>query len=127
MTPTEVLRIVFERFRTGDRDGAVALFHKDATFTYNGPGVLHGTYVGHDAIQRFWASQDRFSGGFVPELLDLGESDLHAFLLVRIGEPPGPSFLRVVVYEVHDGLITAARVFEDDPEAAQQFFASNAP
>lgn len=125
MTPTEVLRIVFERFRTGDRDGAVALFHKDATFIYNGPGGLHGTYVGHDAIKRFWASQDRLSGGFVPEFLDLGESDRHAFLLVRIGEPPGPSFLRVVVYEIDAGLITAARVFDDDPAAARQFFGSN--
>ncbi len=75
MTPTEVLRIVFERFQNGDRDGAVALFHEDAAFIYSGPGSLHGTRVGHDAIQRFWTTQDRLSGGCAPELIDLGESD----------------------------------------------------
>lgn len=125
MTPTDVLRIVFERFRAGDRDGAIALFHRDAPCTYSGPGGLHGTYVGHDGIQRFWALQDRLAGGgLVPEFIDLGESGRRAFLLVRIGKPPGPSFLRVVVYEIDDGLITAARVFEDDPVSAQAFFGS---
>ncbi len=125
MTPIEVLRAMFERFRAGHRDDAVTHFSDDATFTYNGPGGLHGTYVGHDAIQRFWAAQDRLSGGFDPQLVDLGESDRNAFLLVRIGEPPGPSFLRVVVYEIDAGRITAARVFEDDPTAAREFFGAD--
>lgn len=39
MTPTDVLRAVFEHFRAGDRTAAVALFHRDASFTYTVPAA----------------------------------------------------------------------------------------
>jgi ketosteroid isomerase-like protein len=118
-----LIRELFRLFTSGDRQGAVALFAEDAVFRYPGPGPLHGDHRGRSGILDFWAQQDRLSGGVRPEMLDLVVGDRNAFLLVRIGrEDGGPSWLRVVVYEISEGKIVGARVFEDDPSAAQAFF-----
>ena len=120
----EVIAKLFDLFVRGDREGAVGLFAEDAVFWYPGPGPLHGGYRGHDGILRFWSEQDRYSGDrFRPELVDLGAGDRNVFALVRMGPQDGTnSWMRVVVYEVSDGEITGARVFEDDPAAADAFF-----
>lgn len=122
--PNETLiRELFSRFTRGDRHGAVALFAEDAVFRYPGPGRLHGDHRRKDGILDFWALQDRLSGGVRPGMLDLVAGDRNVFLLVRMGqEGEGPSWLRVVVYEISNGKIAGARVFEDDPSAAQAFF-----
>lgn len=120
----DLIRRLFDVFRRGDREGAAALFAEDAVFSYPGPGPLHGEHRGRDGILRFWAEQDRCSGGAVrPEALDLVAGDRNVYLLVRMGHEDGKrSWLRVVVYEVSDGRIAGARVFEDDPAAAEAFF-----
>jgi ketosteroid isomerase-like protein len=124
-TPEDVVRLLFQRFTSGDRQGAVELFHPDAVFACAAPGPLHGEHRGHGGILRFWSEQDRLAGGRVqPQLLDLAASDRNVFLLVRLGGAPRPNWRRVVVYPVADGRITGARVFEDDPEAAAAFFAA---
>lgn len=120
----ELFMRLFDAYRQGDREAAARFFSPDAHFHYAGPGQLHGVYVGHDGIRGFWAAQDRLSGGaFLPQLLDLIASDRAVFIRVRItptdGEPP---FQRVVVYEIGDGAITEARVFEEDPVAAAAYF-----
>jgi ketosteroid isomerase-like protein len=126
--PNEVLlREVFDAFTRGDRQQAVAFFAEDAVFHYPGPGPLHGDHHGRDGILHFWAEQDRCSAGFRPQMLDLVATDRNIFLLVRIGhERSKTSWLRVVVYEVSDGKIAAARVFEEDSAAAGAFFAHEA-
>ncbi len=122
----DMFRRLFDAFRQGDRQTAVRFFSPDAEFHYSGPGALHGVHVGHEGILGFWAAQDRLSGGgFLPELLDLVASDRAVFIRVRITPTDGtPAFQRVVVYLVGDGLITEARVFEEDPVAAQAFFSA---
>ncbi|CAN5840513.1 hypothetical protein BH23CHL8_BH23CHL8_13570 [soil metagenome] len=124
----ELLRRVFDTFRRGDRDAVAAMFAEDAAFSYPGPGALHGEYRGRAEIIRFWAAQDRHSGGeFQPQLLDLVAGGRNVFLMVRIACADGTgAWIRVVVYEIADGLIAAARVFEDDPAAAEAFFSLGA-
>jgi ketosteroid isomerase-like protein len=125
MHPNEELFMrLFDAYRQGDREAAVRSFSTDAVFHYAGPGPLHGTYVGHDGILRFWAAQDLLSGGvFLPQLLDLVASDRAVFIRVRIAPTDdAPPFQRVVVYEIADGKISVARVFEEDPDAAAAFF-----
>jgi ketosteroid isomerase-like protein len=118
-----LIRELFSLFSRGDREGAVTLFAEDAVFRYVGPGPLHGEHRGRGGILDFWAQQDRLSGGVRPELLDLVASDRCAFLLVRMGhEGKGPSWLRLVVYEIADGQIAEARVFEEDLFVTQAFF-----
>lgn len=100
-------------------------FAEDAVFRYAGPGTLHGDHRGRAAIVRFWAEQDRACGGvFMPELVDLVAGDRNVFLMVRIpSADEGPPWFRVVVYEIGEGEIVGARVFEGDLGAAEAFFA----
>lgn len=125
MHPNEDLfRQLLEAWGRGDRVATAGFFAEDAVFCYPGSGPLHGEYRGRAEIIRFWAEQDRCSAGrFRPEFLDLVASDLNVFLLVRLGaEDEGDPWMRVVVYEYSDGEIVRARVFEDDPAAAEVFF-----
>jgi uncharacterized protein len=114
----------FDIFRGGRRDEAVAFFTEDAVFRYPGPGPLHGDWRGRDGVLRFWAEQDRCSGGeFRPEMVDLVAGDRNVYLLVRIASEEGSgSWMRVVVYEMSNGRISGARVFEADPNAETVFF-----
>ena len=120
----DLIRRLFDAFRRGDREEAVALFAEDAVFRYPGHGPLHGDHRGRAGIVRYWAEQDRLSGGeFRPEPLDLVAGDRYVYLLVRIAPGDGTRpWLRIVVYEVSNGLIAGARVFEEDPAAAHAFF-----
>lgn len=124
-----LLRQVFETFRRGDREAVSRMFSEDAIFSYPGPGTLHGEYLGRTEIIRFWAAQDRHSGGaFQPRMLDLVAGEQNVFLMVRIGPEDGAgAWNRVVVYGIADGLIATARVFEDDPAAAEAFFSREVP
>lgn len=125
MHPNEqLLRQVFDTFRSGDRQATAGMFTEDAVFRYAGPGPLHGEWRGRDAVMGFWAEQDRHSGDdFQPEMLDLVAGDRNVFLLVRISHAESSeAFTRVVVYEIADGMISGARVFEEDPSAAEAFF-----
>jgi ketosteroid isomerase-like protein len=126
--PNEVLfRQLLEAWGRGDREATAGFFSEDVVFSYPGPGPLHGDYQGWDGLLRFWADQDRFSGGgFKPEFLDLVTGDRHIFLLGRVGASTDRPWIRVVVYEVADGSIVAARVLEDDPEASEAFFSRDA-
>lgn len=119
-----MIRQLFDAFRRGDREEAVALFAEDAVFRYPGPGPLHGDHRGRSEILHYWAEQDRLSGGETrPEMLDLVAGDRNVYLLVRMGrEDQEGSWMRVVVYEVSEGSIVGARVFEGDPAAAVAFF-----
>jgi len=119
---------LFQVFRSGDRDAASRLFTEDAVFHYDGPGPIHGEWRGRDGIIAFWAAQDRHSGGELrPELVDLVAGDRTVFLLVRFPRADGSgTWMRIAVYEVSDGAITGARVFESDPEAAVAFFSRGA-
>jgi hypothetical protein len=68
-----------------------------------------------------WAEQDRVAGGeFRPEFVDLVTGGSRGFLLVSI-PPSGRSeeWMRVVVYEIEDGVIAGAT--EDDPVAVGRF------
>jgi len=123
----DLLMRVFDAFSRGDRDGTAAFFAEDAVFRYPGPGPLHGEYRGRGEILRFWAEQDRCSGGeFRPELLDLVAGDRNVYLLVRIAARDGTgAWMRVVVYEIQDELIAGARVFEEDPASAVAFFSKD--
>lgn len=117
----ELIRRLFETYRSGDRSATAGFFAEDAVFRYAGIGGLHG---GREAIMRFWAEQDRLSGTvFMPVLVDLVAGDRNVFLLVQIVPADGgPSWQRVVVYEIADGAIAGASVFEADPLAAEAFF-----
>lgn len=58
-------------------------------------------------------------------MLDLVAGDRNVYLLVRIAPDDAKrSWMRVVVYEVLNGAIVGARVFEDDPTSADVFFSS---
>ena len=49
--------------------------------------------------------------------------DRHVFLLVQIApEAHQRAWLRVVAYEIADGEISGAQVFEGDPAAADSYF-----
>jgi ketosteroid isomerase-like protein len=122
--PNETLvRQLFDLFRKGDRERAVTLFSKDAVFSYPAQGPLHGEWKGHEGILNFWAEQDRCAGGtFKPELLDLAAGDRAVFLLVRIAQDDTLRWTRVVVYDILNGEIANARVYEGDPVAAETFF-----
>lgn len=123
--PNEALiRRLFEVYRSGDREAAAGLFAEDAVFRYPGPGPLHGDHRGREGIIRFWSEQDRAAGGaFTPELVDLAAGDRHVFLLVQIApEADQRAWLRVVAYEITDGQISGAQVFEGDPAAADSYF-----
>lgn len=119
-----VMREVFARYFRGDREGAAALFAPDALFQYPAPGPLHGDYHGRDGVRAFWAAQDRFAGQvFRPRLLDLAATQETVFLLVEAGDQEH-CWQRVVVYEVADGAVRVATVFEGDPVQAQAYFTS---
>lgn len=120
----ELIRRLFDLFMRGDRQEAVRLFTNDAALAYPSPGPLQGEHRGHAGILSFWSNQDRFSGdAFRPELADLVAGDRHVFLLVRVVPDDGRiPWMRGVAYEIRDGRIAGARVFEDDPEAAEAFF-----
>ncbi len=120
----ELIRGLFDAFRRGDREEAASLFAEDAVFSYPGPGPLHGEWRGRDGIRRLWTEQDRCSAGeFRPEPLDLTAGDRRVYLQVRIAREDGTgSWTRVVAYEVSRGAIAGARVYEDDPVAAEAFF-----
>jgi ketosteroid isomerase-like protein len=120
----DLFRRLCDAYRGGDRDAAVRFFAPDAVIHYSGPGRLHGAHVGHEGILGFAAAQDRLLGGkFLPELLDLVASDRAVFIRVRITPADGaPTFQRVVVCVITDGLISEPRVFEVDPLAAGAFF-----
>jgi ketosteroid isomerase-like protein len=127
--PNETLfRQLLEAWGRGDREATAGFFSEDVVFSYPGPGPLHGDYRGRDELLRFWADQDRYSGGwFKPEFLDLVAGDRYIYLLVRLGAADeGRSWIRVVVYEVADGSIVAARVLEDDPVTSEGFFSRGA-
>jgi uncharacterized protein len=118
-----LIRQLFDQFRRGDREQAVTLFSGDAVFSYPGPGPLNGDWRGREGIISFWSEQDRCSGGeFRPELIDLVAGDRNVFLLVRISQSQSGPWTRVVVYEVLNGQIVNARVYEDDPFVAEAFF-----
>jgi ketosteroid isomerase-like protein len=123
-TNERLLRKLFDTFRRGDREKSVTLFTDDAVFAYPGLGALHGEWRGRAGILNLWAEQDRCSGNrFRPEPPDLVAGDRHVFLMVGISPEDGSRlWRRVVAYEVSDGMITGARVFEDDPAAAEAFF-----
>lgn len=122
----ELFGRMLEVWRSGDRQAAAGFFSEDAVFRYAGPGPLHGDHRGREGIIRFWAEQDRLTGGgFRPEFLDLVASDRRVFLLVRFSNADGSrSFHRVVVYDIEDGVITGALFLEDDPETAVAFFSA---
>ncbi len=119
-----LIRRLFELFGRGDREGAVALFAEDAVFSYPGRGTLHGEWGGRKGILDLWAQQDlRSDGDFRPQMLDLVAGDRNVFLLVRIARADGTgAWTRVVVYQISNGKIASARVFEDDPDMAEAFF-----
>lgn len=55
--------------------------------------------------------------------MNVNLAQIHLFLIIRVTPEGGiGSWRRVVVYEVANGMITAGRVFEDDPVAAEAFF-----
>lgn len=120
----DLIRRLFDTYRTGDRDATARFFAEDAVFRYAAYGPLHGDHRGREAIVRFWAEQDRACGGvFMPELVDLVAGDRNVFLMVRITpQDGGPPWFRVVVYEIVEGSIASAMVFEGDPAAADAFF-----
>jgi hypothetical protein len=120
----ELFRRLLKVWGSGDREGAARFFAEDAVFHYPGPGPLHGEHRGREGILRFWAEQDRLTGGwFRPEFLGLVADDGRVYLLVRfVNADASISFHRTVVYDVEDGAFVAARFFEDDPEAAVAFF-----
>ena len=122
----ELFRRMLEVWGSGDREGATGFFAEDAVFHYPGPGPLHGDHRGREEILRFWAEQDRLTGGgFRPNFLDLVASDRRVFLLVRfVDEERSLSFHRAIVYDVEDGAFVRALFFEDDPEAAAAFFSA---
>lgn len=118
------MREVFARYFRDDREGAAALFAPDAVFRYRAPGPLHGDYHGRDGVREFWAAQDRLAGQeFRPRLLDLASTRETVFLLVEAGDRQH-HWQRVVVYEVTDGAVRTATVFESDPVQAQAYFTS---
>ncbi len=118
---------LFDLFRQGKREQAAALFSENGVFCYPGSGPLHGNWNGRDGIISFWAEQDSCSGGrFRPEMLDIVAGDHRVFLLVRIAQNESFSWSRVVVYEILNGEIASARVYEDDPIAAEAFFSAGA-
>lgn len=119
-----LFRRMVEVWGTGDREGAAGFFAEDVVFHYPGPGPLHGDHRGRDGIIRFWAEQDRLTrGGFRPDFLGLAADDNRVYLLVRFEAADASiSFHRAAVYDVKDGVFTAARFFEDDPAAAVAFF-----
>ena len=119
-----LFRRLVEVWGSGDRDGAAGFFAEDAVFHYPGPGPLQGDHHGREGIIRFWAEQDRLTGGgFRPEFLGLVADDHRVYLLVRFENAEASiSFHRAVVYDVQDGVFVSARFFEDDPEAAVAFF-----
>jgi ketosteroid isomerase-like protein len=120
------MREVFARYFRGDRDGAAALFAADAIFRYPAPGPLHGDYRGRGGVRKFWAAQDRFGGRvFAPRLVDLAAARERVFLLVEAGDERH-HWQRVVVYEVADGAVRMATVFEADPVQARAYFTSAA-
>ena len=120
----DLIRELFDCFRSGDRAAAARLFAEDAVFHYDGPGPINGEWRGRDGIIAFWEAQDRHSGGELkPEMVDLVAGDRNVFLMVRFPRSDGAgTWMRVVVYEIADKTITGARVFEGDPEAAMAFF-----
>jgi pimeloyl-ACP methyl ester carboxylesterase/ketosteroid isomerase-like protein len=122
--PNEILiRQLFDMFREGQREQAVTLFSEDAVFSYPAQGPLNGEWKGQEGILSFWAEQDRCSGGkFEPELLDLVAGERNVFLLVRIAQHESLRWTRVVVYEILNGAIANARVYEGDSTAAKAFF-----
>lgn len=128
-SPNETsFRQLLDTWGRGDRKATSRFFAEDVVFSYPGPGPLHGEYRGREQLLHFWAEQDRCSSGrFKPEFLDLVAGDRNLFLLVRLGASSGDrQWTRVVVYEYSDGVIVRARVFEDDPAAAEAFFSQGA-
>lgn len=120
-----LIRRLFDLFRQGEREQAAALFSEDGVFCYPGSGPLHGNWNGSEGVISFWAEQDSCSGGrFLPEMLDIVAGDHRVFLLVRIVQNESFSWSRVVVYEILSGEIKNARVYEDDPSAAETFFST---
>ncbi len=119
-----LFRRMVEVWGSGDREGAAGFFANDVAFHYPGPGPLHGDHRGRDGIVRFWAEQDRLTGGgFRPEFLGLAADDHRVYLLVRFEAADASiSFHRAAIYDVEDGAFASARFFEDDPEAAVAFF-----
>lgn len=79
-----LFRRMVETWSSGDREGAAGFFAEDVVIHYPGPGPLHGDHRGRDGIIRFWAEQDRLTGGsFRPEFLGLAADDHRVYLLVR--------------------------------------------
>jgi limonene-1,2-epoxide hydrolase len=107
MSPSEVVRAVFDAARADDVDAAVALFAEDCVLR-----MPEGTYEGRDGV-RAWRARRKADGGpqlkaEEPEAID----DKHVLVpLTADVQMGGPAqSIRVTgVWTVVDGLVTEVR------------------
>jgi uncharacterized protein len=111
----DLVRAVYDRFRGGDRDGALALYHPDVE-VHDRPEIPDPrVYRGHEGVlESLGSSRSEFAGlDIVPEeFIDRGDRVVVEFRFVGQGRESGvPIEQRLChAWSVRDGLVTRMEV-----------------
>lgn len=116
----DLVREIYDRFRGGDEEGALALYHPDVE-VHDRPEIPDPqVYRGHEGVlSALGASRAEFAGlDIVPEeFVDDGDRVVVLFRFVGTGRESGvPIEQRLChVWTVDDGLVTRMEVRSDRP------------
>jgi uncharacterized protein len=118
----DLVREIYDRFRGGDPDGALALYHPDVE-VHDRPEIPDPqVYRGHEGVLRaLGASRSEFAGlDVVPEeFINAGDRVIVLFRFVGTGRESGvPIEERLChAWTVRDGLVTRLEVHSDPEDA----------
>jgi ketosteroid isomerase-like protein len=106
------------------------LFAEDAVWSVPGRGVMAGTYRGREEIFRFLGQLAKETGGtYRSELIDVLASGTRAAALYRArGVRAGRTLAldQLLLFTVEGGLVTRVLALPSDPDAFEEFWATDA-
>jgi len=122
----KLVRRYFEVVRT-DHTQTARLYAPDATLHYVGRHRLGGEYRGpREIMELFRRSREAFRGSQRLELHDVVAGDDHVVALLNgsaDGDGGRRQWRRVVVFHVHDGLITEQWIHDSDQHVVEEVLA----
>jgi ketosteroid isomerase-like protein len=115
-----IFQSIYTAFTSGDMDTLATFFAQDVVWHTPGRHRLAGTYEGRDAAFASFAEEFELSGGtYGVEVHDAFANDEHIVALLHAtAEREGKRLDQdyVIVFELHDGIVSAAwEVWNDQP------------
>jgi ketosteroid isomerase-like protein len=128
MHPNEQqVRDGYDAFARGDLDAIRGHFDPDITWEVGGRNPLSGTYQGVDEVFGVFGRLFEATGGnFRVTVVDVCANDRHAMCLTESTvEMGGQTYTDegMACYDMRDGKIVRARLFDGDPYQTDQIFA----